>query len=288
MTTLNDYCRREFGKKLYKLSLDAGFTCPNRDGTLGFGGCIFCPADGGGAFAGRGMTLDEQIEDAKRRVAAKNKNGGYIAYFQSFSNTYAPVEKLKELYYPVIKRPDIDVLDIATRPDCLPDEVIALLKELNAIKPVWVELGLQTTKPESVAYIRRGYDTPVYDDAVKRLKEAGLYVVTHVILGLPGESTEDMKTTVSHAVSAGTDGLKLHLLHVLKNADLAAEYAAGRFETMTLDGYVEALRAVLPLVPDSVTVHRLTGDGDKRNLVSPLWSGDKKRVLNRLKKEFGI
>ena len=288
MTTLNDYCRREFGKKLYKLSLDAGFTCPNRDGTLGFGGCIFCPADGGGAFAGRGKTLDEQIEDAKRRVAAKNKNGGYIAYFQSFSNTYAPVEILKALYYPVAERPDIDVLDIATRPDCLPDGVISLLKELNQIKPVWVELGLQTTKPESVEYIRRGYATPVYDDAVCRLKAAGLYVVTHVILGLPDESLEDMKNTVAHAVAAGTDGLKLHLLHVLKNADLAGDYAAGRFETMTLDEYVEALRAVLPLVPDTVTLHRLTGDGDKKNLVSPLWSGDKKRVLNRLKKEFGI
>lgn len=286
MTTMNDYCRRTFGKKLYKLSLDGGFTCPNRDGSLGVGGCVFCSAGGSGEFTGRGVDLDAQIEDAKRRVAAKNRDGGYIAYFQSFTNTYAPVETLREKFLPVIERPEIDVLSVATRPDCLEPEKVALLRRLSAIKPVWVELGLQTTKEESVRYIRRGYETPVYDDAVRRLKDAGLYVITHVILGLPGETLDDMKTTVSHAVAAGTDGIKLQLLHVLRGTDLCVDYDAGKFRTMTLDEYVAVLKAVLPLIPDDVTVHRLTGDGDKKTLVSPLWSGDKKRVLNRIRREL--
>ena len=283
---MNDYCRKTFGKKLYKLSLDGGFTCPNRDGSLGVGGCMFCSAGGSGEFTGRGGDLDAQIEDAKRRVAAKNRDGGYIAYFQSFTNTYAPVETLREKFAPVIERPEIDVLSVATRPDCLEPEKVALLRELSAIKPVWVELGLQTTKEESARYIRRGYGTPVYDDAVRRLKDAGLYVITHVILGLPGETVADMQATVRHAVAAGTDGIKLQLLHVLRGTDLCADFEAGRFETMTLDEYVAVLKAVLPLIPDDVTVHRLTGDGDKKTLVSPLWSGDKKRVLNRIRREL--
>ncbi len=286
MTTMNDYCRRTFGKKLYKLSLDGGFTCPNRDGSLGVGGCMFCSAGGSGEFTGRGGDLDAQIEDAKRRVAAKNRDGGYIAYFQSFTNTYAPVETLRETFLPVIERPEIDVLSVATRPDCLEPEKVALLRELSAIKPVWVELGLQTTKEESARYIRRGYGTPVYDDAVRRLKDAGLYVITHVILGLPGETVADMQATVRHAVAAGTDGIKLQLLHVLRGTDLCADFEAGKFQTMSLDEYVAVLKAVLPLIPDDVTVHRLTGDGDKKTLVSPLWSGDKKRVLNRIRREL--
>ena len=288
MTTLNDYCRAVFGKKLYKLSLDGGCSCPNRDGRLDTRGCVFCSAGGSGEFTGKGRTLDEQIEDAKRRVAAKNKNGGYIAYFQSFTNTYAPTPVLRDRFLPVINRPDIDVLDVATRPDCLEDEKIALLKELNGVKPVWVELGLQTVKPESVRYIRRCYETSVYDDAVRRLKAAGLTVVTHVILGLPGETVGDMKKTVSHAINAGTDGIKLQLLHVLRGTDLAKDYAEGRFKTLTLDEYVNVLKEVLPLIPDSVAVHRLTGDGDKRALLAPLWSGDKKAVLNRLKRELDL
>ena len=247
---------------------------------------MFCSAGGSGEFTGRGADLDAQIEDAKRRVAAKNRDGGYIAYFQSFTNTYAPVETLRETFLPVIERPEIDVLSVATRPDCLEPEKVALLRELSAIKPVWVELGLQTTKEESARYIRRGYGTPVYDDAVRRLKDAGLYVITHVILGLPGETVADMQATVRHAVAAGTDGIKLQLLHVLRGTDLCADFEAGKFQTMSLDEYVAVLKAVLPLIPDDVTVHRLTGDGDKKTLVSPLWSGDKKRVLNRIRREL--
>ena len=280
---MNDYCREVFGKKLYKLSLDGGFTCPTRDGTLGTRGCVFCSAAGSGEFAARGKTLDEQIEDARRRVAAKHKNGGYIAYFQSFTNTYAPVERLRATFWPVIARDDIDVLSIATRPDCLGPDVLALLRELNAVKPVWVELGLQTTKPESVAYIRRGYENAVYAAAAKALKAAGIYVITHIILGLPGETAQDMQNTLQFALDCGTNGVKLHLLHVLEGTDLAEDWRAGKFQTLSLEEYLELLSQLLPMLPQGVAVHRLTGDGSKKDLLSPLWSGEKKKVLNAIK-----
>lgn len=282
--SMNDYCRETFGKKLYKLSLDGGFTCPNRDGTCGVGGCIFCSAGGSGEFTGRGATLGEQIEDAKRRVAAKHKNGGYIAYFQSYTGTYAPIGRLRALYTEVISRDDIDVLSIATRPDCLGPEVLALLRELNDKKPVWIELGLQTTKEESVRFIRRGYGTPVYDRAVRDLKKAGIYVITHVILGLPGETEEDMRETLLHAVGAGTDGVKLQLLHVLKDSDLYPLWLAGEVPTLSMEEYLDLLRFLVPHIPPTVAVHRLTGDGDKRTLAAPMWSADKKRVLNAIGK----
>ena len=283
--SVNDYCRETFGKKLYKLSLDGGFTCPVRDGTLDTRGCIFCSAAGGGDFAGRGETLEAQIEDAKRRVAAKcGEDCGYIAYFQSFTNTYAPPERLRALYTPVIRRDDIDVLSIATRPDCLPPETLSLLAELNAEKPVWVELGLQTTRPESVRYIRRGYENGVYLRAVKALQENGIYVITHIILGLPGETPEDMENTLRYALDAGTNGVKLQLLHVLEGTDLAADWHAGKFRTLTMEEYIDILARLIPLLPPDVAVHRLTGDGNKKDLLSPLWSGDKKRVLNEIKK----
>lgn len=282
--SMNDYCRETFGKKLYKLSLDGGFTCPNRDGTCGVGGCVFCSAGGSGEFTGRGSTLGEQIEDAKRRVAAKHKNGGYIAYFQSYTGTYAPIGRLRALYTEVISRDDIDVLSIATRPDCLGPEVLALLRELNDKKPIWIELGLQTTKEESVRFIRRGYGTPVYDRAVRDLKKAGIYVITHVILGLPGETEEDMRETLLHAVGAGTDGVKLQLLHVLKDSDLYPLWLAGEVPTLSMEEYLDLLRFLVPHIPPTVAVHRLTGDGDKRTLAAPMWSADKKRVLNAIGK----
>ena len=282
-SSFNDYCRARFGKKLYKLALDGGFTCPNRDGTLGDRGCIFCSRAGSGEFAAGGDDLDAQIEAAKARVAAKHKDGGYIAYFQSFTNTYAPAERLRALFTPVVRRADIDVLSVATRPDCLEPEKIALLKELNAIKPVWVELGLQTTKPESVRFIRRGYENEVYFDAVRRLKAAGLYVVTHVIVGLPGETPEDMKNTVRAVADAGSDGIKLHLLHVLKDADLYDHWRRGEFRTLEKDEYLRILSELLALLPEGMTVHRLTGDGDKKTLAAPLWSADKKDVMNSIR-----
>ena len=287
--TLNDYCRERFGKKLYRLSLDGGFTCPNRDGTLGKRGCIFCSRAGSGEFAESGTDVDAQIEAAKRRVADKHgEQDGYIAYFQSFTNTYAPVERLRALFAPVVRRADIDVLAVATRPDCLEQEKIDLLRELNAIKPVWVELGLQTTKPESIRYIRRGYENEVYFDAVRRLKAAGLYVVTHMIVGLPGETTEDMQNTVRAIASAGGDGIKIHLLHVLKDTDLYERWRRGEFQTLTKEAYLRILSELLPLLPEKMAVHRLTGDGDKRTLAAPLWSADKKDVMNSIRRHNDI
>ena len=281
--TLSDHYRELFGCKVYKLSIDAGFTCPNRDGTVGTGGCIFCSAYGGGEFAERAGTVTEQLEKAKERVRTKNKGGKYIAYFQSFTNTYAPTEHLRRLYEEALAPDDIVGLAIGTRPDCLPEETVALLSQLNAVKPITVELGLQTVHPESVYYIRRGYDNEVYFDAVKRLKGAGIEVVTHIILGLPGETAEMAAETTRHAVAAGTDGIKFHLLHVLRGTDLEKDFAAGKFRCLELSEYADRLKQCLSQLPPHVVVHRITGDGAKRDLVAPLWSADKKRVLNYLR-----
>ena len=282
-TTLSDHYRAKFGCKVYKLSIDGGFTCPNRDGTLGIGGCIFCSAAGSGEFAaGPDSSISAQLEKAKNRVSAKNKDGKYIAYFQSFTNTYAPVEILREKYLAAIAPEDVVGLAIGTRPDCLPEDVMALLSEINQIKPVTVELGLQTVHKPSVAYIRRGYVNQVYFDAVARLNAAHIEVVTHIILGLPGETAQMAAETTRQAVNAGTDGVKFHLLHVLRGTDLATDYEAGKFQCLTLEEYTQWLKLCLEEVPPSVVVHRLTGDGAKRDLIAPLWSGDKKRVLNYL------
>jgi radical SAM protein (TIGR01212 family) len=289
MYTVNDYCRDLFGEKIYKISLNGGMTCPNRDGTCGTKGCIFCSEGGSGDFSpSSDMSIDEQISDAKRRVSRKFKGDKYIAYFQAFSNTYAPVERLRKLYTEVIKRDDIAVLSIATRPDCLNEDIICLLKELNDIKPVWVELGLQTTKDETVKYIRRGYETRIYDDAVKRLKDIGIHVITHVIIGLPGESVEDMLNTVRHVVKVKSSGIKLQLLHVLKGTDLENDYNKGRFEVLSLEEYMDILEKCIEIIPKDMVIHRITGDGPKSLLVAPLWSGDKKRVLNAINRRLSI
>lgn len=282
---LSDHYRRLYGCKVYKLGIDAGFTCPNRDGTLGKGGCIFCSADGGSAFAAKGGSVALQLQEAKARVAFK---GGerFIAYFQSFTNTYAPVDCLEELYMQAISIEDVVGVAIGTRPDCLPRETVQLLERLNRVKPVSVELGLQTIHPESVSYIRRGYDNDVYFDAVKRLKQVGVEVVTHIILGLPGETLEMMVQTTEAAVKAGTDGVKFHLLHVLKNTDLAADYAVGKFRCLELSEYTQILDACLGVLPADTVVHRITGDGAKKDLIAPLWSADKKRVLQYLRENL--
>ena len=279
--TFNDYCKEKFGCKVYKLSLDAGFTCPNRDGTLGNRGCIFCT--GSGEFAEHG-NIATQLENAKARVDAKNKGGKYMAYFQAFTNTYAPVEKLRSLYEAALAPGDVVGLSIGTRPDCLGEDVIALLEELNRKKPIMVELGLQTIHPATVNYIRRGYENEVYFEAVGRLQKAGIHVVTHIIIGLPGETAEMAVETTRQAVKAGTDGVKFHLLHVLQNTDLAKDYAAGKFRTLELSEYADILKACLSALPLETVVHRITGDGAKKDLIAPLWSGDKKRVLNYLNK----
>lgn len=280
--TLSQHYRELYGCKVYKLSIDGGFTCPNRDGTLGTGGCIFCSSAGSGDFAADGGNITAQLEKAKERVAFKNKSGKYIAYFQSFTNTYAPVEILRQRYLEAMEPEEILGLAIGTRPDCLPPETVELLSELNMIKPISVELGLQTIHEQTATYIRRGYPTAVYWDAVRRLKEAGLEVVTHIILGLPGETPEMMRQTTEAAVLAGTDGIKFQLLHVLRGTDLANDYNAGKFSCMTLPEYAQTLKSCIDLLPPHVVVHRITGDGAKKDLIAPVWSGDKKKVLTYL------
>ena len=280
--TMNDYCREVFGCKVYKLSIDAGFTCPNRDGTLGSGGCIFCSAAGGGDFAERLGSVTEQLTRARDRVAQKNRAGKYLAYFQAFTNTYAPVERLEHLYRESMADPEVVGIAIGTRPDCLGEDVVALLERLNREKPVWVELGLQTMHESSVSYIRRGYVNQIYVDAVCRLRRAGVHVVTHIILGLPGETAEMAAETTRFAVTAGTHGVKFHLLHVLRGTKLAEQWEAGEFRCLELEEYAHWLKTCLEEVPPEVVVHRITGDGAKRDLLAPLWSADKKRVLNFL------
>lgn len=280
--TANDYYKQTFGCKVYRLSLDGGFTCPNRDGTLGRAGCIFCT--GSGEFAERGSCIPHQLEQAKKRVAAKNKNGKYMAYFQAFTNTYAPAQTLKRLYLEAIAPEDVVGLAIGTRPDCLGDDVLDVLEQINAIKPVTVELGLQTIHAKTVAYIRRGYENEVYVRAVEELKKRGIHVVTHIILGLPGEDADMAAQTTRFAAKAGTDGVKFHLLHVLQNTDLARDYEKGKFRCLTMEEYGAALKMCIDTLPPEVVVYRITGDGAKKDLIAPAWSADKKRVLNYLRR----
>ncbi len=283
--TLNTYLRQKYGKKLYKLSINAGFTCPNRDGTCGERGCIFCSGSGSGDFAqDPSLSVSEQLNLAKERIKDKLPKGehGFIAYFQAFTNTYAPVEKLRRLYTEAAEYPGVEIISIATRPDCLPDEVLDLLSEINEIKPVWIELGLQTIHKTSAEYIRRGYPLSVYDDAVSRLRERGIETIVHVILGLPGETRDDMLKTVRYVADSKVQGIKLQMLHVLKGTDLADDHAAGKFECMTLDEYADLLKDCIAILPESIVIHRITGDGAKRLLIAPEWSANKKKVLNKL------
>ena len=284
--TLKQHYLERFGCKVYKLSIDGGFSCPNRDGTVGIGGCIFCNETGSGDFAVCGKSITMQLQEAKKWVEKKNKGGKYIAYFQSFTNTYAPADVLRSRYLEAIAPDEIVGLAIGTRPDCLGADVMAVLQAINSIKPVSVELGLQTIYETSASYIRRGYVNQMYFDAVKALKEAGIEVVTHIILGLPGETAQMAAETTRAAVETGADGVKFHLLHVLKNTDLEKDYLEGRFQCLTMEQYGDWLCTCMKEVPPYVTVHRITGDGAKRNLVAPLWSADKKRVLNYLNKRL--
>ena len=285
--SLNQYLQDTFGCKVYKIALNGSFTCPNRDGTIDTRGCIFCSAGGSGEFAGNPQkSITEQIEEGKARVSAKIRDGKYIAYFQAYTNTYGPVEKLRTLYEEAIRHPEICAISVATRPDCLPEDVLDLLSELNQIKPVWVELGLQTIHERSAAYIRRGYPLSVYEEAVKNLRARGLEVITHVILGLPGESEKDMKETVSYVCQNGATGIKLQLLHILRGTDLEKEYEQGKVKVMTEEEYVHLLAELIRMIPPAIVIHRLTGDGSKKDLIAPLWSADKKHVLNRIRNEL--
>lgn len=285
--TLNEYLKKTFGCKVYKLALHSGTTCPNRDGTLGFGGCIFCSEDGSGDFAEKcKVSVTEQIENAKRRVTKKAQDGKYIAYFQSFTATYAPIEHLKHQFTEAINHPDIVALSIATRPDCLPTEVLELLNDLNKIKPVWVELGLQTIHQTSADYIRRGYELKVFDRAVADLKKSGLKVIVHLIIGLPGETDEMIYESAKYVGKREVDGVKFQLLHILKNTDIAEDYNDGRFTLPSLKKYAEIVAECIRLTPETTVIHRITGDGDKRKLIAPLWSADKKFVYQFLMDYF--
>lgn len=284
--SLNEYLKNTFGEKVYKISLNGGMTCPNRDGTLSDKGCIFCSKGGSGEFsADKLLTVTEQIEQAKLRIKAKTDCKRFIVYFQPFTNTYADISYLRKIYYEAIENPDIAVLSIATRPDCLGKDVLELIDELNRIKPVWIELGLQTIHKKTADYIRRCYELEVYEEAVKNLKEIGVTVVTHIILGLPFETKEMMLESVKYA-GERSDGIKLQLLHVLKDTDLLNDYNRGLFKTLSMDEYIDILCDSIEILPKNVVIHRLTGDGDKKLLVAPLWSADKKRVLNSINKTF--
>ena len=282
---LNEYLRKRFGCKVYKIALNGGFTCPNRDGKLGTRGCIFCSEGGSGEFAESArLSITKQIELGKEKVAKKIKDGKYIAYFQAYTGTYDKVERLRALFTEAIEHPDIVVLSVATRPDCLPEEVLDLLEELNRKKPVWVELGLQTIHEESARYIRRGYELPVYDKAVKDLRARGIEVITHLIIGLPGETRQDILESVRYVCRSGASGIKLQLLHILKGTDLEKEYQEGRIEALSEDEYIEILKECVDIIPENVIIHRLTGDGDKKILLAPMWSANKKHVWNRIQK----
>ncbi len=284
--TLNQWLREKYGRKVYKLALQGVTTCPNRDGTVGKRGCIFCSEYGSGEFAASGE-IEEQLRCAKVRVADKvPPDAGYIAYFQSFTNTYAPVERLRSLFTAAIAPPEVVALSVATRPDCLGGDVLDLLEELNREKDVWVELGLQTIHPVTADYIRRGYPLEVFDRAVQTLHQRGITVVVHQIIGLPGESEEMIYATADYIARSGADGVKFHLLHVLRGTDLAAEYEAGRVDVLEMEEYFRLLAGCVERMAPETVIHRLTGDGAKRDLIAPLWSGDKKRVLNAMHRYF--
>ncbi len=283
--SFNDYCKSRFGCKVYKLSLDGGFTCPNRDGKAGSGGCSFCAAGSGGRFSVKGDDIAEQIQKAKQFVEKKGAQK-YIAYFQAYSSTYASCDKLRELYYKAIESEEIAALSVATRPDCLPDDVLDLLCEINAIKPVFVELGLQTANEKTAELINRCYENSVYEKAVKELKQRNINVVTHLIFGLPYETQADMLESVKYIVNCSTDGVKFHMLNILKGTELQKDYEQGKFALMSREEYADLIASAVSLLPEDTVVHRLTGDGDKRLLTAPEWVADKKRTLNLINQKI--
>lgn len=281
---LSEYLKYKYGEKLYKLLLSSGMTCPNRDGTCGTRGCIFCGEQGSGEFAANSrLPIEEQIETAKTSVPSIS--GKYIAYFQSFTNTYADADNLREFYLPVVKRDDIAILSVATRPDCLSDEVINVLSELNSIKPVWIELGLQTINDDTAKFIRRGYPLSTYTNAVKRLKKQNISVITHLILGLPFETKEHMLESARYAGSM-SDGIKFHMLYIQKGTDIAEMFEKEIFTMISKDEYIDILCDCIRLIPKNVVIHRITGDADKSKLITPLWTADKVKLLQDIKNAF--
>ncbi|MGI6585180.1 MAG: TIGR01212 family radical SAM protein [Gracilibacteraceae bacterium] len=280
--TLNHFLREKFGGKVFKISLDAGFTCPNRDGKVSSGGCIFCSPRGSGDFAGTSEDITEQFHEVRRMMNKKWKSGRYIAYFQAYTNTYADVKVLREKYYSVLNLEDVIGIAIATRPDCLPPDVLELLSEINARTYLWVELGLQTVHERTARLINRGYGLDTYIASVRELKRRGIEVVTHQILGLPGENKQDMLQTVDFISNTGTQGIKLHLLHLLKNTRLEEMYRRDEFRLMAMEDYIELVVDCIERIPESMVIHRITGDGPRDTLIGPKWSLKKFEVINAI------
>ncbi|MBR6772818.1 MAG: TIGR01212 family radical SAM protein [Clostridia bacterium] len=279
--TFDSEMKRLFGRKVWKLSLDGGMTCPNRDGKAGFGGCVFCA--GGGRFVpDANIGIEEQIRKAREILGEKAEKAGFLAYFQSGTNTYASEDALRRLFLPVMMREDILGMSVGTRPDCLEDGVCGVLDELGKIKPLWVELGLQTSNDETARRINRGYSCDVFDNAMEKLAKLSVNRVVHVIIGLPGETEADVFETVSHVSRFHPEGVKFHLLHVMRGTELEKMWQRGEVESISLEKYADIVSECVRLIPPETVVHRITGDGDKRLLLSPTWSGDKKRVLNTL------
>ena len=284
---LDYYLKQTYGEKLYKISLNGGCTCPNRDGTCGTRGCIFCSEGGSGDFASAPkLSISEQIQSGKELVSKKYTGNSFIAYFQAFTNTYGDISHLRKMFMDAITDPEVRILSIATRPDCLGDEVLELLAELNQIKPVWVELGLQTIHPSSATFIRRGYKLDVFEKAVYNLNEIGIQIITHVILYLPNETENQMLETIHYLNQLPIHGIKLQLLHVLKNTDLATYYEKNPFLVPSMDEYFHTLGLCVKHLRPDIVIHRLTGDGPKSLLITPLWTGNKRFVLNSLQKYF--
>ena len=289
MLTANAHYKAVFGRKMYKASISFSKSCPNRDGTKGTGGCIFCSAGGSGEFSAGGKSITDQIDDAISLVEKKaGPDAGYIAYFQSFTNTYCAPEELRAALDEAASHPRILALSVATRPDCLPEPVMEVIEERAKKTPLYVELGLQTSDDKTARLINRCYETAMYDDAVTRLKEAGANVITHVIFGLPGETEEQMMNSVSHAVKAGTDGIKFTCLYVLKGTALEQMWSAGEFEVLGQEEYFDIVEKAIGLLPPEVVIHRLTGDGPKKLLLAPMWTADKRGVINYINRRFGL
>ena len=288
MRWLSDVLKEQYGEKVYKLSLSSGCTCPNRDGTLGYGGCTFCSEGGSGDFAAETAPIENQIEEAKSRIRKKTDAKKFIAYFQSFTNTYGDIDYLRDLYTRTIARDDVVILSIGTRPDCLPREMVDMLSDLNKIKPVWIELGLQTAHDETARRVHRGYELKVFEEAYEILTGAGLSVIVHLIFGLPGEDKEDMLSSVRYLaeLSLPPEGVKLQMLHILKGTQMGREYEEQPFEMMDLSSYSDLIAESIRILPKNLVIHRVTGDGPRRLLLAPLWTMDKKVVLNTIHRKI--
>ena len=288
MRNISDVLKKEYGEKIYKLSLSSGCTCPNRDGKVGFGGCSFCSEGGSGEFASAGKDIEAQINEAKDLIRRKTNAGRFIAYFQSFTNTYGDAEALSRLYNRVIRRDDIAILSLGTRPDCLGDDVMEMLLQLNAVKPVWVELGLQTMHDTTAEHMNRGYPLKTFEEAVLKLKRAGLQVIVHVIFGLPGETKEDMLQTIRYlgALDPGIDGVKIQMLNILKGTGMARRYEADPFPLLSMEEYARLVAESMKILPEEMVIHRMTGDGPGGLLIAPEWVRNKKKVLNTIRRIY--